>query len=523
MLNLELQHQGCLAEALDNPQRYVNVEEPRKAVNVRIVRNWPAEPVANKMMDFGQLVGLNMAIELSPYSDSLILEKVAKDTFEVCVIWLDEDRLSKQALDEIHRSAIDIARSRPHVAFCMLRPEGSGELQSAPTNLTLSYYKETKTTSESALKYGHRFASPAYIKVLRDVSIAILPNALFGTYRLIAVDFDNTLYDGVLAEDSPSGIKFSKDRVALIRKLSELARHGCLIFGITKNEPEDIDYLLETSEKYGLSRDLFWKVSASWKSKPEQLFSAIHDANLDPSMVLFLDDNILELEQMSVMMPQVDLLSTQDPKSALAALESGHRLPNQHDPNWSTRVSDLKNRNLRIAKNAMTLIELHRKLGSRVTSRLLSPNDLTRAQEIIQKTNQFNLSLRRSDLGSVYGTDGHIIANSEVSDRLGSSGIVGVLVAKQNGSLLIVQEFCISCRVLGRGLESAMFFNMISASGVEFEHIRLNWSRGHRNQPSLDWVSEFGPNIEGESGWIDVSYDEFSRQKEDPAYRLVCE
>lgn len=523
MLDLDLQHEGRLAEAFENPRRYENDGEPRKAVNVRIVRNWPAEPVINKLMDFGQLSGLDMSIELSPYSDSLILEKVAKDTFEVCVIWLDENRLSNQALDEFHESAVEIARSRPHVDFCMLRPEGSGDIKIAPKNLTLRHYPEADITSESTLKYGHRFASPAYIRVLREISIAIVPNAVFGTYRLIAVDFDNTLYDGVLAEDSPSGIKFSKDRVALIRKLSELVPLGCLIFGITKNEPKDIDSLLQASKKYGLGRDLFWKVSASWRSKPEQLYSAIHDANLDPSMVLFLDDNIAELEQMSLMMPEVDLLSTRDPKSALAALESGHRLPNQHDPNWNTRISDLKNRDLRIAKNTLTPIELHKNLGSRVKSRRLGPSDLTRAQEVIQKTNQFNLTLRRSDLTSIYGTHGYLIADAEVSDRLGSSGIVGVLVAKQNGNLLTVEEFCISCRVLGRGLESALFINMISSLGTMFESIRLHWSRGHRNQPSLNWISEFDANIEGERGWIQISYADFSRQKKEPAYRLVCE
>lgn len=341
-------------------------------------------------------------------------------------------------------------------------------------------------------------------------------------YRLIAIDFDNTLDDGVLGEDSFNGIAFPAERVELIRKISELAKLGCLIYGITKNEREDIDYLLEKSEKFGLGRDLFWKVSASWKNKPEQLSAAVEEANLDPSMVLFLDDNIAELELMSASMPQVDLLSTQDPRNAIAAIESGHRIPRRTDPNWKTRAEDLRNRDLRVIENSTNPLEFHKNLGSRVKGRRLGPNDLTRAQEIIGKTNQFNLTLGRTDIASIHGKNGHLFADAEVSVRLGSSGIVAALVAKQSENCLEILEFCISCRVLGRQLESMMFVNMVLALGVEFDYVYMNWSRGHRNQPALEWIAEFAPHKKVESGWVRVPYVEFARLKEQIVYKLVC-
>lgn len=208
MLDLEVQNEGRLAEALENPRRFINFGEPRKDVNIRIVRNWPAEPVTNKIKDFGKLAGMDIAIELSPYSDSLMLEKESKETFQVCVFWLDEDRLSDQALHELHESAVEIARSRPYVSFCMLRPGDSGEFKNAPTNLTLSYCSEAELAPESELKYGHRFASPEYVEILREISIATVPNACFGPIGLLPLILTTPLTTGFLGRTRSMALRF---------------------------------------------------------------------------------------------------------------------------------------------------------------------------------------------------------------------------------------------------------------------------------------------------------------------------
>ncbi len=103
----------------------------------------------------------------------------------------------------------------------------------------------------------------------------------------------------------------------------------------------------------------------------------------------------------------------------------------------------------------------------RLLWRPFTPADLPRIVQLINKTNQFNLTTRRIDEGEAAAllTDPDTLALSfRLIDRLADNGIIGVIIGRRSGTDLIVETWLMSCRVIGRGVEAAMCDVLVAAA-----------------------------------------------------------
>ena len=123
-------------------------------------------------------------------------------------------------------------------------------------------------------------------------------------------------------------------------------------------------------------------------------------------------------------------------------------------------------------------------------------NQYQRACEMVIKTNQFNLALARSNaklINSWFTSTNASVVTWRLSDRLSDSGIIGLLVATKTEEGICVEELCISCRALGRGLEHAMITAALLQVNEQFDvtEIHFKVKEGPRNQPALNWIQDF--------------------------------
>jgi FkbH-like protein len=119
-----------------------------------------------------------------------------------------------------------------------------------------------------------------------------------------------------------------------------------------------------------------------------------------------------------------------------------------------------------------------------------------RIQELSQKTNQFNLALRRlgdADIARWLDDPDAPIVTVRLSDRLSDSGIVAIVLMRRNDRRLRVEEICISCRALGRGLEELMVCSSINrvAAALGCDEVAFAYALGARNAPARDWLAAF--------------------------------
>jgi FkbH-like protein len=90
----------------------------------------------------------------------------------------------------------------------------------------------------------------------------------------------------------------------------------------------------------------------------------------------------------------------------------------------------------------------------------LQPQFLDRAAQLCQRTNQFNLTTRRhtaADLQRFAASPDAIVLLMNVRDRFGDYGWTGLAIAQRRGTRAEIDSFMVSCRVLGKRVEFALF------------------------------------------------------------------
>jgi FkbH-like protein len=152
--------------------------------------------------------------------------------------------------------------------------------------------------------------------------------------------------------------------------------------------------------------------------------------------------------------------------------------------------------------------DYYRSLEMRLRMLPMTAATLERAAQLTQKTNQFNLTTRRytaAELAAAAAAPGVRVWTAQVIDRFGDNGIVGVLITrprdglwkrdglgKQDG-LWEIDTFLLSCRVIGRTVETAMLALAAAAARTAGVARLTGWFRPtKKNAPAEDVYSKHG-------------------------------
>jgi FkbH-like protein len=110
------------------------------------------------------------------------------------------------------------------------------------------------------------------------------------------------------------------------------------------------------------------------------------------------------------------------------------------------------------AQERMSEEEFRRSLNLQIDVFEAEPQHLARATQLINKTNQFNLTTIRRTHDEVAalaaGRDTRLLCLN-ISDKYGDYGLVGVSILRKENTICIIDTLLMSCRVLGRGAEEA--------------------------------------------------------------------
>ena len=88
---------------------------------------------------------------------------------------------------------------------------------------------------------------------------------------------------------------------------------------------------------------------------------------------------------------------------------------------------------------------------------------LERTAQLINKSNQFNLTTRRrsaAEVSAIAADPQWLTRTVSLADRFGDNGLISVLLAKVEGDALLIDTWLMSCRVLKRGVETLLNNNL---------------------------------------------------------------
>jgi FkbH-like protein len=122
--------------------------------------------------------------------------------------------------------------------------------------------------------------------------------------------------------------------------------------------------------------------------------------------------------------------------------------------------------------------------------------NLARLSQLTQKTNQFNLTTKRFTEDGIkqYIRRSGAVYFGEVLDKFGPYGIVTMaMVSFDQRNAATIDNFLMSCRVMGRGVENA-FMNRIvlELAGKGVKKIQASYVSTKKNDPAKDFLPTFG-------------------------------
>lgn len=350
--------------------------------------------------------------------------------------------------------------------------------------------------------------------------------------KLLVLDLDNTLWGGLAGENDITPIELSEDHTGLAYKnlqrvILQMQRQGVLLAIVSKNNEQDAMEILEHHPHMVLRSEAFAAKRINWQPKQENIRDIARELNLGTDSFVFWDDNPTERELIKEMLPEVAVPDFPDKPEKLAPAMV--EIYKEYFAKSSITEEDRKKTAQYAANSARQ--ELERKAGSFedylkqleiVMTRVNPEKHMERLTQLVNKTNQFNLTTKRytqGQMAEILQDEDKRVYLYSVADRFGDNGIVAAVivnlgaigaVSKRVGSgktatdegfldLLglqgcpVVEEFVMSCRVMGKNIEYAIMEDVeadLRESGYAF--LRGMYLPTAKNQPVAELYDRLG-------------------------------
>ena len=242
----------------------------------------------------------------------------------------------------------------------------------------------------------------------------------------------------------------------------------------SKNNRADAELPFRQHDAMYLTLDDFVAFRANWEDKPSNLKAIAHELSLGLDSFVFLDDNPLERAMMRSRLPEVVVPECgQTPWEMLAALRRGMYFEAVAITTEDACRHESYRNNAARAASAESAPSLEAFLASlEMTCRhgSVDGRTLPRVTQLINKTNQFNVTTRRyteDQVRAMASSDVWWCRWFQLSDRFGDHGLIGVILARKDHPAWRIDTWLMSCRVLGRQMEDVMCQALLAAAKNE--------------------------------------------------------
>jgi FkbH-like protein len=338
------------------------------------------------------------------------------------------------------------------------------------------------------------------------------------TTRVLVLDLDNTLWGGVLGEDGREGLKLGGAYPGSAfqefqRTLRALARRGIALAVASKNdEDRALEMISEHSEMILRPEDIVAH-RIGWNEKSQGIDAMLEELSLGEAACMFIDDNPVEREKVRRNLPGVVVPDTPGDPAEFAPwlLQSPYLECIALTSSDLERTRRYKARSVvNASRRKFTNIDdFYRDLAMHVRFEPFAAGNQARVLQLLVKTNQFNATTRRHDASAIEalrqrGAEVYAIGTN---DRHSGYELVGVIILEPQADRLHVDSLLLSCRILGRTLETAVLgFASRRAQALGKATLSAEIVETPRNTPVRDVYARHGFVATG-GGQFELSLD----------------
>ena len=292
--------------------------------------------------------------------------------------------------------------------------------------------------------------------------------------KVVVLDLDNTLWGGVVGDDGLDGIEIGDTSPrgeafkSFQQYLASLTTRGVLLAVCSKNDHDKAAEPFEKHPEMALRMSDFASFKANWQPKSENIRQIAQELNLGLDSLVFVDDNPAEIEIVNQFVPEVaTLLLGPDPSEYVAQLQ---------DMRWfepkTLTAEDLERagqyrqeaQRQELLSSVTDMNAYLESLEMQAHIREFRSVDAPRISQLINKSNQFNLTTRRrteAQVLSVIEDPSHFHFTVRLADRFGDYGLISVVIGKMEGEIAEIDTWLMSCRVLKRQVEEEVLNEIV--------------------------------------------------------------
>jgi len=310
---------------------------------------------------------------------------------------------------------------------------------------------------------------------------ARLIGAVKGTAKkCVVIDLDNTLWGGVIADDGIEGIQLGdgvngEAFADFQRYLLDLKNRGVILAVCSKNEDEHARVPFLSHPDMLIKLEDISVFIANWNDKASNIEEIAETLNIGLDSVVFVDDNPAERALVKNFLPMVSVPELpEDPAGFIRALDSYNYFETVSFSEEDRSRSEYYRKNAtrkKFQKNFSDLADFLKNLQMVAKAENFDAFNLPRIVQLINKSNQFNLTTIRyteSEIVSKMKDDRFCCRYYYLKDIFGENGLISVVILeKQPVSVLKIDTWVMSCRVLSRGMEDFIADDIVAIAREE--------------------------------------------------------
>jgi FkbH-like protein len=288
--------------------------------------------------------------------------------------------------------------------------------------------------------------------------------------KCLVLDLDNTLWGGVVGDDGLGGLRLGQGSaegeayLAFQTYIKSLKARGVLLAVCSKNNDSTAREVFECHPEMRLRLDDISLFVSNWNDKATNIRTISQQLNIGLNSLVFVDDNPAERAIVRQLLPEVAVPELSDDVTNYVRDIDRHQYfqvtsiaPEDFERSEYYRADALR----RMVQTSASDMEAYLKsLEMKAKIAPISELSLERAVQLIQRSNQFNLTTRRysvADISRIMADPEWQTVTVSLRDRFGDNGLISVaLLHRVGGRCFEIDTWLMSCRVLKRGVEQAL-------------------------------------------------------------------
>ena len=255
---------------------------------------------------------------------------------------------------------------------------------------------------------------------------------------------------------------------------------------------------------------------ANWGNKAENLKQIRDTLNIGMDSIVFVDDNPFERNVVRTLVPDAIVPEMpEDPADYVKVLCELNLFETTSFSAEDTQRADLYRQEAQRKvweTTASSFEEFLQSLGMTIEVSRFVPEQLGRITQLMQRSNQFNLTTQRYNQAQceamMTDVEACLPLFAKLRDRFGDHGLISIVIARPDraAGVLNITDWLMSCRVLTRGVEEYLMNHLLEeAKRSGLSTVAASYIPTSKNGMVKEFYARFGfeRRVEHSDGRID--------------------